>query len=353
MKKLNVHNSMWPGLVGKGGEKQEPFLTLDQMLDLTVKANKNGKRFDGVDIFLSNPHTSIDSTKDDIKKLADKIAGLGLVVGDTVAPVWGGTGGGSALFEPEKWLTQVRKACQISNWLDGTGIRTYGIVRIDTATEVAAWKAENPSQRFARLKKTIQAACEIASDYGQRLAAEGEPSWGGMHSLTSFVRLIKEVNRPMLFGGQLDLAHLANFMVGAADKNDRVLPEGWKNEDWKAKTWVVEQGFAHIGNELEGHIFSLHAGQTNGGLYTADAAAHAATGKHVPVDDPSGVLDITACAGAILYKNGQLRPGIAKALSHVCWDGCMFENKTLEDSATWDKVLAALLDIAEKYPLEA
>ena len=69
-----LHNAMWPGLVGKGSPGAEPFIDLDTMLDLTAKANVDGIRFDGVDLFLFDPHTSIDATDDELKRLRDKAA---------------------------------------------------------------------------------------------------------------------------------------------------------------------------------------------------------------------------------------------------------------------------------------
>ena len=62
-----IHNAMWPGLVGKGPDS-EPFIDLETMLDLTAQAEVDGIRFDGVDLFLSLPHTSIDSTDDELKQ---------------------------------------------------------------------------------------------------------------------------------------------------------------------------------------------------------------------------------------------------------------------------------------------
>ena len=96
MKFPKVHNAMWPGLVGKG-EGGEPFIDLDTMLDLTAAASVNGVRFDGVDLFLSDPHISIDSEAEDLTRLADKIRDKEFVVGSLVAPVWKGTGGGSGM----------------------------------------------------------------------------------------------------------------------------------------------------------------------------------------------------------------------------------------------------------------
>src|SRR5450755_2989520 len=91
-----LHNAMWPGLVGKGPDS-EPPIDLETMLTLTAEAEVDGVRFDGVDLFLSAPHTDIDSTDDDLAKLADNLASKKLHAGSLVAPVWGATGGGSAM----------------------------------------------------------------------------------------------------------------------------------------------------------------------------------------------------------------------------------------------------------------
>ena len=68
-----LHNSMWPGLVGKG--EDEPPISLDKMLDMTQAAEVDGVKFDGVDLFLADPHTSIDADDDAIKTLAENVGG--------------------------------------------------------------------------------------------------------------------------------------------------------------------------------------------------------------------------------------------------------------------------------------
>jgi len=90
---MKLHNAMWPGLVGKEPNTDHPPIALDQMLDMTVAANVDGHKFDGVDLFLFHPHTDPDISADALKAMADKIAGKGLNVGSLVAPVWGGTVG--------------------------------------------------------------------------------------------------------------------------------------------------------------------------------------------------------------------------------------------------------------------
>src|ERR1051326_5458564 len=140
-----LHNAMWPGLVGKGSPGAEPCIDLDTMLDLTAQAQVDGIRFDGVDLFLYDPHTSIDIDEDGIKRLADKIRQRGFVVGSVVAPVWPPTGGGSAMGSDEdrkKFVVQVRKACGIARKLRDLGVRPYGVVRIDSACSPTDWAAE-------------------------------------------------------------------------------------------------------------------------------------------------------------------------------------------------------------------
>src|SRR4029077_18673577 len=82
-----LHNAMCPGLVGKGPDG-EPPIDLDTMLDLTANASVDGVRFAGVDLFLCDPHVSIDATDDDVRRLADRIRARQLMVGSLVAPVW-------------------------------------------------------------------------------------------------------------------------------------------------------------------------------------------------------------------------------------------------------------------------
>jgi sugar phosphate isomerase/epimerase len=202
-----LHNAMWPGLVGKG-PGSEPFIDLDTMLDLTASAENGDARFEGVDLFLSDPHIGIDSTDDQLKELAENIASKNLVVGSLVAPVWPATGGGSAMGTAEerrRFIQQVRKASRIAKTLRELGIRAYGIVRIDSATDPATWA--NDPEGSKKIASTFRECCNIAKDHGERLAAEGEICWGGMHSWKRMVELLELVDRPQTLGFQADMAH--------------------------------------------------------------------------------------------------------------------------------------------------
>ncbi len=228
-----VHNAMWPGLVGKGGTEEgaEPFLDLDTMLRLTAAASVHGTRFDGVDLFLSDPHISIDSKPGDLARLADKISSHGFVVGSLVAPVWKGTGGGSAMGGVEDrghFLRQVEKACAIGSELRKIGIRPYGVIRIDSAVGPDEW-LQSPEQNTARIAETFREACTIAEAYGERLAAEGEICWGAMHSWRQMLHLLEAVDRPQTLGFQADMAHTLLYTLGYNAPEDRILPRDF---DW-------------------------------------------------------------------------------------------------------------------------
>jgi hypothetical protein len=43
-----LHNATWPGIVGKGPDS-EPPISLDTLLELTVNAEVDGVKFDGID----------------------------------------------------------------------------------------------------------------------------------------------------------------------------------------------------------------------------------------------------------------------------------------------------------------
>ena len=54
----------------------------------------------------------------------------------------------------------------------------------------------------------------IAEGYGERLAAEGEICWGGMHGWKHMVELLELVDRPKTLGFQADMAHTMLYTLG-------------------------------------------------------------------------------------------------------------------------------------------
>jgi sugar phosphate isomerase/epimerase len=333
---------MWPGLVGKGGPGAEPPIDLDTMLDMTAKATSNGSKFDGVDLFLFDPHVSIDSTDDDLKRLADKIRGKSLVVGSVVAPVWPPTGGGSAMGSDEdrkNFLQQVRKACGIAKTLRDIGIRKYGVVRIDSAASPSDW-AKDPAGNTKRIADTFRQACDIAEQSGERLAAEGEICWGGMHSVKRNVELLEQVNRPKTIGFQADMAHTLLFTMGYNAPEDRILPEAF---DWSDQK-TLDEGLKTMTRALRPWTIDFHVAQNDATV--KGSGSHDKTGRHCLPHDPNGKLDIVRHAGFWL-KDDSGKP--TRAVHHICWDGCMFPNATMTQQKTWDEILGVMVGVREAH----
>jgi len=336
-----IHNAMWPGLVGKGPES-EPFLDLDTMLDLTAAAASDGVRFDGVDLFLSDPHISIDSSKDDLQRLADKLRARNFVAGSLVAPVWKPTGGGSAMGSPAErgqFLEQVRKACRIGALLREIGIRSYGVIRIDSAASPAEW-GESPEENTRRIADTFRQACDIAEGYGERLAAEGEICWGAMHSWRRMVQLLELVNRPEILGFQADMAHTLLYTMGYNAPEDRVLPDGTDLNDRPA----VYAGVKTVASALRPWTIDFHVAQNDG--MVKGSGSHDTTGHHCLPTDPAGKLDIVRAAGLWLRDdNGEL----TKNMTHICWDGCMFPNSVMLNPETWTSILRTMISVRNAH----
>jgi sugar phosphate isomerase/epimerase len=332
---------MWPGLVGKGADS-EPPIDLETMLDLTAAVEVNGIRFDGVDLFLSLPHVDINSTDDDLVRLADRIARRNLVVGSLVAPVWPPTGGGSAMGSEEdrkNFLTQVRKACAIGKKLRDSGIRRYGIVRIDSAASPSDW-AQDPVGNTKRIAETFSEACTIAEDYGERLAAEGEICWGAMHSWKRMVELLEMVDRPETLGFQADMAHSLLFTLGYNAPEDRLLPE---NFDWSQQD-VLMEALRKVTDALRPWTIDFHVAQNDGTVL--GSGSHDKTGRHCLATDPNGKMDIVKVAG--LWMRDEKGAPI-RAYQHICWDGCMFPNATMMAPTTWQDVLATLIAVQNAH----
>ena len=337
-----LHNAMWPGLVGKGGPGAEPPIDLDTMLDMTAKAKSGAAKFEGVDLFLFDPHVSIDSTDDDLKRLADKIGGKGLAVGSVVAPVWPPTGGGSAMGSDEdrkNFLTQVRKACSIAKKLRDAGVRRYGVVRIDSAASPSDW-ATDPAGNTKKIAETFRQACDVAEQFGERLAAEGEICWGGMHSVKRNVELMEMVNRPKTLGFQADMAHTLLFTMGYNAPDDRILPENFNWSDKKA----LDEGLKTMTRALRPWTIDFHVAQNDATV--KGSGSHDKTGRHCLPHDPNGKLDIVRHAGFWLEDDSG-KP--TRAVQHICWDGCMFPNATMTQQKTWDDILGVMVAVRDAH----
>ncbi len=336
--KPKLHNAMWPGLVGKGdGPDQEPPISLERMLDLTAAASVNGQRFDGIDYFLFLPHTDPQASDEELLRIADLIASKGFAVGSLVAPVWPGTVGDSAMGDAaarEKFLSAVRMACRIAKVFNEHGVRKYGVIRIDSAEfGVEKWRADAKANT-SKIAATFREAAKIAADHGERLAAEGEICWAGMHSWKDMLDLLEEVAMPQSLGFQADLAHTYLYLMGYNAAEYALLRDGYTVEEF----WAA---YEKMTDKLRPWTIDFHVAQNDGQVH--GAGSHDKTGKHCRADDPNGKLDIVKCAGYWLKDAPQ------RGIEHICWDGCMFPNATLETPQTWNTILDVMIKVREAH----
>jgi sugar phosphate isomerase/epimerase len=329
---------MWPGLVGKGDDEgQEPPISLERMLELTAGAEVNGQKFDGIDYFLFHPHTDPDASEDELRGIADLVASHSFDIGSLVAPIWPGTVGDSAMGTEEqrgKFLDSIRVACRIAKVFNEHGIRKYGVIRIDSAEfGVEKWR-ENPEANTKVIAETFREAAKIAADHGERLAAEGEICWAGMHSWKDMLDLLEEVGMPETLGFQADLAHTYLYTMGYNAPEHALLQDGYSDDEFYA-------AYEQMTDKLRPWTIDFHVAQNDGEVH--GAGSHDKTGKHCQADDPNGKLDIVKCSGY------WLKDAPSRGIEHICWDGCMFPNAVLETQETWNTILDTMIKVRDAH----
>jgi sugar phosphate isomerase/epimerase len=327
-----LHNAMWPGLVGKEPGTDHPPISLDRMLELTAAAEVNGAKYEGVDLFLFHPHTDPDASEADIRTMADKIAAKGLKIGSLVAPVWPGTVGGCAFGSDDdrkNFVLAVEKACRIADILKQHGARSYGVIRIDSAGGPSDWAAD-PAGNTAKIAETFREAGKVAAAHGERLAAEGEICWGGMHSWKAMLDTLEATGMPETVGFQADLAHTYLYLLGYNAPEHALLHPGYSDADF----WAA---YEKMTNALRPWTIDFHVAQNDGSVH--GTGNHDKTGRHCPADDPNGKLDIARCASY------WLKDAASRGIQHICWDGCMFPNAVLEAPATWNTILSSMVSV--------
>ena len=335
-----LHNASWPGVVGKGPDS-EPPISIDTMIDLTAAAEVDGVKFDGFDLFLFDPHMDIDASDDAIKEMADKAGVKNLEIGSLVAPVWTPTGGGSAMGsieERKRFITQVRKSCKIGKKLRDIGVRPNGIIRIDSSIDPESW-AKDPVGNTKLIAQTFREACDIAADYGESLAAEGEICWGGMHGWKTMLNTLEAVDRPNI-GFQADMAHTLLYLLGYNKPDERILPEDFKWEDRDTLT----EGLKTLTAALRPWTIDFHVAQNDGTVF--GSGSHDKTGRHCQASDPNGKLDIATDAGHWLRDESGI---LTKRFKHICWDGCMFSNDVMMQPKTWNDILAVMIKVRQQH----
>ena len=78
---------------------------------------------------------------------------------------------------------------------------------------VTDW-AKDPAGNTKQIAETFREAGKVAEQHGERLAAEGEICWGGMHSWKAMLDTLEATGMPDTVGFQADLAHTYLYLMG-------------------------------------------------------------------------------------------------------------------------------------------
>jgi hypothetical protein len=233
----------------------------------------------------------------------------------------------------------VRKACRIARTLSELGARPYGVVRIDSACGPADW-TNDPEANQRKIAQTFNEACDVAEAHGERLAAEGEICWGGMHSWKKMVNLLQQVNRPKTLGFQADMAHTLLYVLGYNAPEDAILPPDW---DW-SDPLRLNEAMKTLTGVLRPWTIDFHVAQNDATVH--GSGTHDKTGHHCLPNDPNGKLTIPHHAGYWLHGEDG---GLTKAFRHICWDGCMFPNAVMMQPETWNDILRVMIAVRDAH----
>jgi hypothetical protein len=148
------------------------------------------------------------------------------------------------------------------------------------------------------------------------------------------VDLLEQVDMPGTVGFQADLAHTYLYLMGYNAPDHALLKEGYSQAEFDA-------AYTKMTDALRPWTIDFHVAQNDGTVH--GSGTHDKTGRHCPADDPNGKLDITAAAGY------WLKGAADRGVRHICWDGCMFPNATLENPKTWNTILGAMIKVRDAH----
>ncbi|HBT77969.1 MAG TPA: xylose isomerase [Planctomycetaceae bacterium] len=329
------YGAAWPGvtdgvvggMVGKenpGTDSRIEGIDLDVMIDLTAAAEIDGVKFDGIDLLLALPHFDIDHPEEAAKRLAEKCSAKNLQVGTVAAPLREETGGGGAMGDTaarKRFLDQIKKTCTAAKAMRDQGIRPNGCIRIDTAATVEEWK-NDPEANQKKIAATFTEACEIAADFDEVLACEGDVCRGGVHSWRRARQILELVDRPQTLGFQADMARTVFYLLGYNAPEDRLLPENFDGTD----TPAFDAAYKRMAGALRHWTVDFHVARRD-------------------TNDANDKWDIPYYAGFWLKDED----GLTKRFNHICWDGRLPPNAVATDPQTWNDVLAAMIAVRNQY----
>src|SRR5207247_114659 len=199
---------------------------------------------------------------------------------------------------------------------------------------------KEPDANTRLIAQTFREAADVADSFGERLAAEGEICWGGLHSWRAMVKLLELTDRPKTIGFQADMAHTLLYTLGYNAPEDAILPPDWDWSDPKR----LDAAMKTLTAALRPRTIDFHVAQNDATVH--GSGTHDKTGHHCLPNDPNGKLTIAHHAGYWLHgEDGRL----TKAFRHICWDGCMFPNAVMMRQETWNDILSTMIAVRDAH----
>ena len=313
---------MWPGLVGKGGPGAEPPIDLDTMLDLTAAAEVDGVKFDGVDLFLFDPHVSIDSSDDDLKRLADKSRARAASSSARSSRRSGRRPAAARRWDRTRSArsssTQVRKACAIGKKLRELGVRHVRRRPHRLGLRARPTGRRTPAGNTKKIAETFREAARRRRGLRRAAGRRGRNLLGRHAQLEAHGRAARSwSDRPETLGFQADMAHTLLFTMGYNAPEDRH-PAGRLRLDGPADARrgpEDDERAAALDDRLprraeRRHGQGLRLARQDRPPLPADRSERQARHRHA--------RRLLAARRATASR--------PRAFEHICWDGCMFPN---------------------------
>ena len=147
-------------------------------------------------------------------------------------------------------LSRCAKSCNVGKVITRTGYSSSWRHSYRFCSSPRNW-ASDPVNNTKLIAETFREACDVAADYGEKLAAEGEICWGGMHSWKTMIDTLEAVDRPNI-GFQADMSHTLLYLLGynspqtafflkiLTGMTGQALEEGLKKTYAALRPWTID-----------------------------------------------------------------------------------------------------------------
>ena len=336
-----LHNAMWPGLVGKGPDA-EPPIDLDTMLDLTAAAEVDGVKFDGVDLFLYDPHIIIDRPGRRSSASPTRSAARGS-------------------WSARSSRRSGRRSAAARRWDDGRarevprpgrqGLPDRAATaragrppvrrRPDRLGDRRADWAKNPAGNQKKIAETFKRGRDIA-ERPRRAAGRRGRNLLGRHAL------LAAHGRPARAGrragdARLPGRHGAHAALHAGRQRARGSHPARRITTGRTARRSTRPS-RRSPHALRPWTIDFHVAQNDATVF--GSGSHDQTGRHCLATIRTASSTSRSHAGFWLRdEKGEL----TKVCQHICWDGCMFPNAVMMKPKTWNDILAAMIAVRDAH----